>query len=156
MTISDASQKRSSLDHTMKLDEFFDEFQDLEPLERLQALVELADELPPLSASRAAAPRPAGCRVQECQTPVDLWVDVQGGRVHLEADVPRQSPTVRGLVTLVVQGLEGAVAKDVLSIPDDLLDPLGLQEALGMTRRQGLRGIVARIKREIRRRGHIE
>jgi cysteine desulfuration protein SufE len=71
--------------------------------------------------------------------------------VHLEADVPRQSPAVRGLVTLVVQGLEGASASEVLSIPDDLLVPLGLHEALGMTRRQGLRGLVAHIKREVRR-----
>ena len=135
----------------MRLDSFIDEFRDLDALERLETLVELADELPPLSAERAASPRPAECRVQECQTAVDLWVEVRDGRVHLEADVPPQSPTVRGLVTLVVLGLEGAAPHEVLSIPDDLLGPLGLQETLGMTRRQGLRGVVARIKREVRR-----
>lgn len=135
----------------MKLHDFFTEWQDLEPDERLEALVELAEELPPLSPSHAAASHPSDCRVQECQTPVYLWVDLVAGRVHLEADVPRQSPTVRGLVTLVVQGLEGASADEVLSMPDDLLIPLGLDEALGMTRRQGLRGLVTRVKREVRR-----
>lgn len=135
----------------MTLAEFIDEFQDLDVEERLEALVELADELPALSATRAAAARSSDCRVRECQTPVDLWVDVRDGRVHLEADVPRQSPTVRGLVTLVVQSLQGAAPPEVLSIPDDLLVPLGLHEALGMTRQQGLRGLVSHIKREVRR-----
>jgi cysteine desulfuration protein SufE len=135
----------------MTLSEFIDEFQDLDAEERLEALVELAEELPALSSSRATGVRSADCRVRECQTPVDLWVDVREGKVHLEADVPKQSPTVRGLVTLVVQGLEGATAAEVLAIPDDLLVPLGLLEALGMQRRQGLRGLVSHIKREVRR-----
>jgi cysteine desulfuration protein SufE len=135
----------------MKLPDLIAEWQDMEPDERLQALVELADELPPLSANRAAVPLPEHCKVQECQTPVYLWVDVQPNGIHLEADVPRKSPTVRGLVTLVVQGLEGATPQQVLAMPDDLLPSLGLQEALGMTRQQGLRGLVARIKREVRR-----
>jgi len=146
---------RLQMRRRMKLYEFFDEWQDLDVDERVQMLVELADELPPLSESRRTAPLPAECRVQECQTPVHLWVDVIEDRVHLEADVPRQSPTVRGLVTLVLQGVEGASPAQVLSIPDDLLTPLGLREALGLTRQHGVRGLVARIKQEVRRRRRI-
>ncbi len=135
----------------MKLAEFVTELSDLDDHEKLEFLVELADELPPLSAQRVTTPLPQSCRVQECQTAVYVWVAVIDGRVHLEADVPRNSPTVRGLVTLVVQGLEGASPTEVLQLPEDLLPMLGLQAALGMTRQQGLRGVLARIQREIRR-----
>ncbi len=134
-----------------KLAAYIAEFQDLDDdSERLQTLVELADELPPISADRRAAALPASCRVQECQTPVHLWVDWRGEHLHLEADVPEKSPTVRGLVAVVVQSLEGATAAQVLSLPDDLLPMLGLDAALGMTRQQGLRGVIRRIKQETR------
>lgn len=134
-----------------RLAEFIAEFDDLDDGERLQTLVELADELPPLASDRAAAPFPTSCRVQECQTPVHMWVDWVNGRLHLEADVPVKSPTVRGLVAVVVQSLEGANPAQVLSLPDDLLPMLKLEAALGMTRQQGLRGVIHRIKQETRR-----
>jgi len=135
----------------VKLDEFLEEFDGLEPDEKLELLMDWAGTLPAVSPGRGTAPFPESCRVQECQTPVHLWVEVVGGRVHLEADVPQKSPTVRGLVSLVVQGLEGASPADVQQMPDDLLGPLGLGATLGMTRQHGMRGLVARIKREVAR-----
>jgi cysteine desulfuration protein SufE len=134
----------------MKLDEFADELSDLDSTEKLEWLVEFADQLPAISSHRAAAPFPETCRVQECQTPVHLWVDVKQGRVHLEADVPQKSPTVRGLVALVVVGLEGEPVDAVRNLPDDLISALGLGSALGMTRQQGFRGVVARLKQAVR------
>lgn len=134
----------------MKLDDYIAELAELDDAEKLEWLVEVSDDLPPLSAGRRGDALPAACRVQECQTPVHLWVENRAGRVHLEADVPRNAPTVRGLVTVVVLGLEDATVEEVLSIPDDLLPRLGLARALGMQRQQGLKGVVARIKRELR------
>src|SRR5207342_901140 len=96
------------------------------------------------AAGHSAGPQAESCRVQECQTPVFLWVNVVAGRARLEADVPKQSPTVRGLVTLVVLGLEGATPSEVAAVPDDLVGHIGLQRALGMQRQQGFRGVVAR------------
>lgn len=134
----------------MKLDELIAEFDDLDAEEKLELLIELADELPAVSASRGTAPFPETCLVRECQTPVYLWVDVEGERARLEADVPRNSPTVRGLVSLLVTGLDGEAVSQVLCMSDDLLSRLGLLETLGMTRQQGVRGVISRIKREIR------
>lgn len=125
------------------------EFQELSPEERLEELMELADDLPPVSGGRENTPLPESCRVQECQTPVYLWVDVAEGRVHLEASVSPKSPTVRGLVALAVEALEGEEAAEVLSLPNDWLSELGLSEALGMTRQHGFRGVIARIKRDV-------
>jgi cysteine desulfuration protein SufE len=135
----------------MKLFQLFEELRELEPDEKLEWLVEFADELPELSKNRCGQPFPETCRVQECQTPVHLWTEVVGGRLHLEADVPRQSPVVRGLVALLVIGLEGAPISTALDLPDDLAIELGLNTALGMTRQQGFRGVVARIKQDLSR-----
>ena len=134
----------------MKLEPLFAEFEGLEARDRLELLIEFSDTLPAVSPQRAANPVPSECRVQECQTAVDVWVDVSDGRVRLEALVPRQSPTIRGLVALLVEGLNGARVDDVLAMPDDILEPLGLAETLGMTRQHGTRGLVAAIKRRTR------
>jgi len=131
----------------MKLDEFVAELSELEPEEKLEWLVEFADQLPPLSAARQQVPFPETCRIQECQTPVHLWVDHQEGRLKLEADVPAKSPTVRGLVAMLVLGLDGEPAESAQRLPDDVVGHLGLSGALGMTRQQGFRGVVARLKR---------
>lgn len=131
----------------MRLSELFLEFEGLDARERLEMLVEFSDSLPGLSAERAAVPPPDECRVRECQTPVDLWIDVVDGRVHLEAIVPRQSPTIRGLVALMIEGLEGSPADEVIAMPADVLAPLGLGEALGMQRLHGTQGLIAAIKR---------
>ena len=133
----------------MRLNELLAELDELEPDEKLQWLVEFASELPSLSPGRISSPFPESCRIQECQTPVHLWVDVRGNQVHLEADVPQKSPTVRGLVALIVCGLNGVSVADALSIPDDMVAHAGLSSALGMTRQQGFRGVISRIKHEL-------
>ena len=135
----------------MKLPELIADFEGLDDEEKLELLIELSDNLPPLSNGRSAGSQSESCRVQECQTPVYLWVDVVAGRVRLEADVPKKSPTVRGLAALMVEGLADASPDEVASIPDDVVGYLGLQKALGMQRQQGFRGVVARIKREVQK-----
>jgi cysteine desulfuration protein SufE len=116
---------------------------------RLETLLDYSRKLPPLP-ERLEHEKAAGShRVHECQTPVFLWVEVENGRVHIHADVPRESPTVRGFVSLLARSLEGAPPEEVAKVPDDLLDQLGLSETLGMTRTQGLTAILHRIKRSV-------
>ena len=69
--------------------------------------------------------------------------------MHIHADVPRESPTVRGFISLLARSLDGEAPAAVARIPDDLLDQLGLSETLGMTRTQGLTAILHRIKRSV-------
>lgn len=117
---------------------------------RLEALLDLSRKLPPLAPEQQEEQERAAHRVPECQTPVFLWADVREGRVRLAADVPRESPTVRGFVALLVHSLNGATPEEVAAVPGDLLHALGLDEALGMLRTQGLTAIVQRIKRAVR------
>ena len=54
---------------------------------------------------------------------------------------------MRGFVSLLVLGLEGATPAEVAGLPDDLLHSLGLDETLGMLRMHGLTALVQRVKR---------
>ena len=116
---------------------------------RLETLLDYARKLPPLPERYEAEKALGHARVHECQTPVFLWIEVADGVVHLHADAPRESPTVRGFLSLLVRTLDGHPPEDVARVPNDLLDQLGLSEALGMTRTQGLSAILGRVKRAV-------
>lgn len=116
---------------------------------RLETLLDYSRKLPPLPERLEQEKARGEHRVHECQTPVFLWVEVEEGRVHIHADVPRESPTVRGFVSLLARSLDGSPPEAVAQVPDDLLDQLGLSETLGMTRTQGLTAILHRIKRSV-------
>ena len=135
---------------TLKLYDLREEFEGLDDEERLQVLLDFAETLPAPSASDRPLFGDESCRVQECQTPVYLKVSLRDGKTHLEADVPRNSPTVRGIVSLIVEGLEDSDPQEVFELPDDLLPLFGLENALGMTRQQGVHGVMQRIKRDLR------
>jgi len=123
-----------------------EEFVLVPPEDRLYLLLDYAERLPPLPA-RLEAARDAGLgRVHECATPVFLYADPEGDRLRLYADVPRESPTVRGLVGLLVEALDGATAEEVAAVPDDLLYRLGIAQQLGMRRLQGFAGVLRQLK----------
>ena len=136
----------------MKLDTYLEEFEeDLDPEDRLEILMDFGADLPPLGPEHQSMQNRSDCQIQECQTPVYMHVGLRDGKVHLAAHVPEKSPTVRGFVAMLVNGLEGESAAEVLQIPDNMPERLGLKDVLGMTRFRGFTGIVAFIKREIRR-----
>jgi cysteine desulfuration protein SufE len=132
-----------------RLDTLIPRFKAADRATRLETLLDYSRKLPPLPERLEAEKAREDHRVQECQTPVYLWVEVDQGQVHIHADVPRESPTVRGFISLLAKSLDGVPPEDVARIPDDLLDQLGLGEALGMTRTQGLTAILFRIKRSV-------
>ena len=135
----------------MKLDEYLAEFDDLDAEERLEVLMDFGHTLPALGPEHQTLQNRSDCQIQECQTPVYMHVGLEHGSVRLAAYVPEKSPTVRGFVALLVNGLQGTPTEQVLQIPDDMPERLGLRDVLGMTRFRGFTGIVAFIKREIRR-----
>jgi cysteine desulfuration protein SufE len=133
-----------------KLEGIIAEFADLEPRERLELLLEFAENLPQL-AERYCAERDAGLhRVPECQTPVFIWIEQTDGHIHIEADVAPEAPTVKGFVGILVDAFNGATPDEVLASPSDLLQRLGLVDALGMVRMRGLAAIEHHIRRQVR------
>ena len=129
------------------LDKAIRRFRGADTQTRLELLLDYANKLPDLP-ERFRAARDQGLnRVPECQSPVYLFLEQQDGGLILHADAPREAPTVRGFVSLLGRGLKGASPAEVAALPGDLLDQLGLTEALGMTRMHGLTAMVGRIKR---------
>jgi cysteine desulfuration protein SufE len=136
---------------TNRLDEIVAEFAELEPRERLELLLDFADGLPALPPEYQNNGEKSANRVHECQTPVYLWVKVQDGRVEIYAQVPEETPTVRGFLGILVDAFSGAAPEEVLAVKPHLLTRLGLVEALGMVRMRGLSAIVNRIKAEVQK-----
>ncbi len=118
--------------------------------ERIDLLLDLAKGLPPLP-ERLIAHKDASHRVEECQSPVYLFVELDNSHVSLFADAPVEAPTVRGFVSLLIEGLNGATVEEVLQVPADLVDRCGLGEILGMLRVRGLSGVLRRLKAEVTR-----
>jgi cysteine desulfuration protein SufE len=131
------------------LDTLIPRFKAADRQTRLETLLDYSAKLAPLPERYEAEKQQGHNRVHECQTPVYLWVEVDEGKVHIHADVPRESPTVRGFISLLARTLDNQTPDAVAQMPDDLLDQLGLSETLGMTRTQGLTAILNRIKRSV-------
>jgi cysteine desulfuration protein SufE len=129
------------------LDTLIPRFKAADRTTRLETLLDYSRKLPPLPERYRDEKARGEHRVPECMTPVYLWVEVDDGKVHIHADVPPESPTVRGFISLLAKSLDGAAPADVAQVPDDLLDQLGLSETLGMNHTQGLAAILYRIKR---------
>ena len=126
------------------------DFLELEVRERLQLLLEFANELPALPERYADHPDLLE-RVTECQSPVFIFVEVDDERiVHLFATAPREAPTTRGFASILVQGLAGLTVDEVLDIPDDFAQGLGLSEAVSPLRVRGMTGLLGRAKRQVR------
>jgi cysteine desulfuration protein SufE len=116
--------------------------------DRLQLLLEFAGELPALPARLADHPELLE-RVAECQSPVFIVAEVDEGVVHVHATAPEQAPTTRGFASILVQGLDGLSAADVLATPNDVAHRLGLGRAVSPLRLNGMSGMLARIKRQV-------
>lgn len=129
------------------LDRITRRFQGADKQTRLELLLDYSKKLPPLP-DRFHAARDQGLnRVPECQSPVFLFLERDDDGVVLHADAPREAPTVRGFVSLLAKGLQGVSPEEAAQVPPDLLDRLGLAEALGMTRTHGLTAMIGRIRR---------
>ena len=124
-------------------------FRDLDNETRLQLIFDYSQKLPPLPEMYRNREQRNTHRVPECQTPVSLWVDVSNDKVHIYADVPRESPTVRGFISLLIDSFEDVSINEVENAPTDILQQTGLDSALGMLRIQGLSSIYKRIKDQV-------
>ncbi len=122
---------------------------------KLQLLLEFSDELPGLP-ERYVGHLDQLERVDECQSPLFLTVEVDGGAsledrtVHLFFDAPAEAPTTRGFAGILHEGLDGLSAAEVLAVPDDAPMRFGLADAVSPLRMRGMVAMLGRIKRQVR------
>ena len=129
-----------------------EDFLGLKQGDRLILLLEFANELPELPPRYTDHPDLLE-RVVECQSPVSIFVEVDENRiVHLHATAPKEAPTTRGFASILAQGLAGLTVDQVLEVPDDFPNTIGLTEAVSLLRIRGMTAMLARAKRQVRER----
>ena len=132
-----------------ELQSIVDEFADYERELRLELLLEYANSLPPLPERLLAEDRATLERVRECQTPLFVAVEVEGGRVRLYFDAPPEAPTTRGYASVLAAGLDGATLEEVLATPADFYVQMKLGELISPLRLRGMSALLGIIKRKV-------
>ncbi|HEX5856712.1 MAG TPA: SufE family protein [Microbacterium sp.] len=126
-----------------------DEFLELPEPDRLQLLLEFSNDLPAVPAKYDGHPELSE-RVVECQSPVYIILEVDdAGTVAMHATAPREAPTTRGFASILVQGISGLSADEVLAIPNDFPQTIGLTRAVSPLRLGGMTGMLMRAKRQV-------
>jgi len=131
------------------LAEIADDFKAMAEAERLELLLEFSDGLPELPERYRDAELE---RVEECQSPVFLTVEVADDAERTVAvfiTAPPQSPTTRGFAGILTEGLQGLPAAQVLEVPADYPLTLGLTKVVSPLRLNGMTGMLGRIKRRV-------
>ncbi|TQJ36236.1 SufE family protein [Arthrobacter sp. SLBN-122] len=128
-----------------------DDFQALSEPERLQLLLEFSEGLPELPDRLKDHPELLE-QVVECQSPLFLTIETgnnDDGAVHLFFKAPAEAPTTRGFAGVLHEGLDGLSADEILSVPDDMPELLGLTRAITPLRMRGMTAMLGRIKRKV-------
>lgn len=112
-----------------RLAEIVDDFAALDdPRERFEELIAFGKQLPPLpEALRTPANKVAGC-----VSNVYVHAALEGGRLRFAASA--DAHLVRGLVAILVQGLEGLSPTQVRAVDPAALQRAGLLESLTPSR----------------------
>lgn len=129
------------------LAEIRDDFLALGVNDRLQLLLEFSESLPEVPDD--IVPEDAWERVTECQSPVFIHVDTQQTPPIIYATAPEQAPTTRGFASILVHGLAGLSPAEILAVPGDFPQSLGLNDAVSLLRLRGMAGMLARIQRQV-------
>jgi cysteine desulfuration protein SufE len=136
------------------LADIVDDFQALTEPERLQLLLEFSQGLPELPDRLRDHPELLE-QVVECQSPLFLAIETEkhdGGpadAVRLYFKAPPEAPTTRGFAGVLHEGLDGLSAGEILAIPDDMPELLGLTRAITPLRMRGMTAMLGRIKRKV-------
>ncbi|PDW00432.1 SufE family protein [Candidatus Chloroploca asiatica] len=129
-----------------RLQEIIEDFQASDRTEKLELMLEYADRLPPLP------PHLQGHtgmeQVHECMSPVFVQSELIDGRIIFHIDVPAEAPTIRGYASLLTEGFEGLTPQEVLEVPGNFFEAMGLHQVLSPQRLNGITSLLAYMKRQ--------
>lgn len=132
-----------------RLTEIVDEFAAAPRDVVLEMLLEYVDAVPPLPAELTG--HEGMEQVPECQTAFFLRAEVRPDRtVAVWFDCPPEAPTTRAFAGILAEGLAGASAEQILAVPGDLYQRMGLAQAISPLRVRGGSAILARLQRQVR------
>jgi cysteine desulfuration protein SufE len=128
--------------------EIIDAFAEVPRNSRLELLLEYANALPDLPARYAYHPELLE-RVEECQSPVFLFVEISKGNAQIFLTAPLEAPTTRAFASLLQLALNNQPIAEVIKFSDDFIGELQLTELVSPLRIRGMHGMLARIKRQV-------
>jgi cysteine desulfuration protein SufE len=131
---------------TPRLQEIVEDFEWCEGREKIELLIQFAQDMPALP-DWMEDDHANLDQVHECMTPVFIRSETEDGKMRFYFDVPKSAPTVRGLASILGQGLEEATPEEILRVPGDFYLKMGLQDVLTHQRLNGFVGILAHMKR---------
>jgi cysteine desulfuration protein SufE len=128
--------------------EIIQELNSIDASDRLELLLEYANSLPPLPARYIEHPDLLE-RVEECQSPVFLFVEITDGKVQIFLTAPPEAPTTRAFASILWRSLNSESIQTVLDFDNDFPNKLGLTQLVSPLRMRGINGMLARIKRQV-------
>lgn len=135
---------------TQGAQEIIEAFQEVTQNVKLELLLEFSEALPALPERYKDHPELLE-RVEECQSPVYLFVEVDAETtVHIFLTAPDEAPTTKGFASLLQLALDKEKADIVLSFDDSFVDSLGITDLVSPLRIRGLQGMLMRIKRQVK------
>ena len=127
-------------------EEIFEEFEELDPRDQSQYLLELGFDLPRFSAEQQIADD----LVHGCQSQVWLTVAPESGDDDplLTISADSDAEIVRGLITILLASYSGKTASEILEFSiTDVFDRLHLRQYISPQRHNGLQGMVDKIRK---------
>jgi cysteine desulfuration protein SufE len=117
---------------------------------KLELLLEYSENLPALPERYKDHPELLE-RVEECQSPVYLFVELdEENIVNIFLTAPDEAPTTKGFASLLQLALDQQPADTVLNFDDSFVDSLGITDLVSPLRIRGLQGMLMRIKRQVK------
>ncbi|MEY3483210.1 MAG: hypothetical protein RLZZ218_45 [Actinomycetota bacterium] len=117
---------------------------------KLELLLEYSENLPALPERYKDHPELLE-RVEECQSPVYLFVELdEQNIVSIFLTAPDEAPTTKGFASLLQLALDQQAADTVLNFDDSFVDALGITDLVSPLRIRGLQGMLMRIKRQVK------
>ena len=136
----------SNLNIPPALQQIVMEFETSDRQEKIELLLYYAEQMPPLP-DWLVDDHQRMDQVHECMSPVFIHAEAEGRALRFYFDVPKESPTVRGFAAILAAGLDGASAEQILAVPNDFYETMGLESVLSSQRMNGISAILAYLKR---------
>ena len=134
--------------YTEAAQEIVDAFNEVPVSSKLELLLEYANSLPALPERYADHPELLE-RVEECQSPVYLFVEVENGKANIFLTAPAEAPTTRGFASLLQLALDGQNLETINAFSDQFIQDLKLSDLVSPLRIRGMHGMITRIKRQV-------
>jgi cysteine desulfuration protein SufE len=116
----------------------FDEMSDWE--ERYKHIIKLGRELPAFNEDY----RTDKNKIEGCQSQVWMNAKLDNGKIVIEAD--SEAMIVKGLIAILIRAYSGFSPAEILSVPPDFLQKIGIDKHLSPTRKNGLGAMLKQIQ----------